>query len=136
MGEILPLRYSLILYENRGKRVPGTRIDLKNVRDYKPYSGVDSCSRTHDLAYEAIGKRKDLSKAERAKLIHQADEEALKCYDKYKGDKTYNLAKLGIQGKLDIESILSALRGEESTFYGGKRGCSCLLCKKLKCPYC
>ena len=100
---------------------PGTRIDLKEVRDFPPYNEVDACSKTHDLDYVDIKDRKTkgiITKEQASKEIMDADRKAIECYDKHPSDWGYSAAKAGIRGKLGIESLYSFLKGKPSTFYG------------------
>lgn len=110
---------------------PGTRIDISNVRNYPPHDGIDSCSRQHDIEYDNIGKS-NLSKQEKARKIQEADRKAISCYEQYPNEKPYRLAKLGLKGKLGAEQLLSSLKGEPSTFYGGRFDRS--LDKRLRDP--
>ncbi len=83
---------------------PGTRIDLPEVRNFKPYNEVDSVCKQHDIAYhDASGK------PNKAELIRQADKEMLKELEKYKDVAGSTLAKLAIQGKIGAENLLPSL---------------------------
>ena len=98
---------------------PGTRIDLPEVLNFKPYNNIDACSRQHDIDYN---NTKGLSGIERQRAIRKADEVVLNCYDKFPNDSGYSLAKAGIKGKMVAEnvapSLVKAVAGEE--YQGGK----------------
>lgn len=98
---------------------PGTRMDLKEVRDFPPYNGIDACSKTHDIQYGDIKHNQTLTKEQKAKAIMNADREAIECYNMHKNEYGYGPAKLGISGKLGVETLLSMLKGKPSTLYGG-----------------
>lgn len=103
---------------------PGTRMDLKEVREHKPYNGIDACSKQHDLDYEEIKKgtyrgRQTSTKEEKSKAIMDADREAIECYNKHQNEYGYTAAKAGISGKLKLETLLSMLKGKPTTLYGG-----------------
>ena len=86
---------------------PGTRIDLPEVRNHKPYNGIDACSKVHDIEFNEIFKM-PLGK-ERSEKIRQADRKVLACYDKYPNDSGYRLGKLGINSKIKIEDLSPAI---------------------------
>ena len=86
---------------------PGTRIDLPEVRNFKPYNGIDACSKIHDFQFDKIFKM-PLGKA-RSEAIRKADIEAIKCYNKHPNDKGYLLAKTGINSKMTLEDISPAI---------------------------
>ena len=98
---------------------PGTRIDLAEVQNYKPYNGIDNCSRTHDLDYY---NARHLKGADRALAVKKADEVAVACYDRNKNDSGYTAARAGISGKLMVENAYSAIKGKPSVLYGGSGG--------------
>lgn len=82
---------------------PGTRVDLKEVRDYPPYNNIDACSRKHDEDYvEAV----ELPDKERIAAINKADKEVIKCYDKYPKENGYNVSKMGINSKMSLAKVL------------------------------
>ncbi len=98
---------------------PGTRIDLAAVRNFPPYNNIDKCSREHDLAYDRIKNDTSLSKETKAEAIMTADKDAIKCYDETPKEYGHDAAKLGISGKLGLETLLSILKGKATTVYGG-----------------
>lgn len=77
---------------------PGTRIDLPEVSNYPPYNDIDNCSRIHDIEYEQYRGQPD--------KIRKADEDAIKCYNKYPDQNGYLVAKSGINGKMALENVL------------------------------
>ena len=93
---------------------PGTRIDLKSVRDGEPYDRIDSVCKQHDIDYyDAQGK------PDKEKLIRKADRKMLDSLEKYKNDKGYNLAKLAIAGKVKAENLLgNILKNRFSEHFG------------------
>jgi len=99
---------------------PGTRIDLPEVRNFKPYNGIDACSKQHDLDYSATSQ---LSGESKKRAIRAADIKVLECYDKHKSDSGYSLAKAGISGKMLAEkyvpNVVEKVAGPEYT--GGKK---------------
>ena len=98
---------------------PGTRMDLEQVRNFKPFNDIDACSKQHDMDYETA---KTIPEGpERARFIQAADSAALDCYDENRGEHGYLFAKAGIGVKFQAEKMLSMLRKEPSVFYGGKR---------------
>jgi len=100
-GKARPLEGDELHYGCMNYLGPFTEIDKYG--NYPPYNDVDNCARNHDLAYnEAFQK----PKAEREKEVREADEIFLKCIEKYKGEEGYNIGKLGIQGKINIEDLL------------------------------
>lgn len=82
---------------------PGTRVDLEKVRNYPPYNDIDACSRQHDLDYE---RAVELPDKERIDAINKADEDVIKCYNKYPKENGYNVAKLGINSKMKLAKVL------------------------------
>lgn len=96
---------------------PGTRIDKYG--DFPPFNDIDNCSRTHDFDYAASDKESDPKK--RAAMIRQADEEAIKCYNKYPNENGYTAAKLGINGKMKFENVFPII-AKSIIPYSGK-GC-------------
>jgi hypothetical protein len=98
---------------------PGTRIDLKEVQDYKPYNEIDNCSRNHDLDYlEADGMTDPVQKAH---AIRIADEKAITCYDRYPNVSGYAQAKAGIRSKMHFEDnkhLRSAIKKVAPNYYG------------------
>ena len=90
---------------------PGTKIGLKEVRDFPPYNNVDACAKKHDLAYYEASKLP--TQQERDSAVRKADEEFLKDIEKFKnvdGEKIYYEAgKRGIEGKIKIEDLLPIL---------------------------
>lgn len=105
-----PIRYlkeGEIHAMNHGFTGPGTRIDLPEVRNHKPYNNIDACSKVHDIEFNEIFKM-PLGK-ERSEKIRQADRKVLECYDKYPNDSGYTLAKLGINSKIKLEDLSPAI---------------------------
>ena len=105
-GNTKPIRYlkeGEIHVPLHGFTGPGTRIDLPEVRNFKPYNNIDACSKTHDLAFEKLFKM-PLGK-ERSEGIRKADKEALECYSKYPSEAGYQLAYNGINSKIALENI-------------------------------
>ena len=97
---------------------PGTRMDL--YPDYKPFNNIDNCSRMHDLAYYNIGKDLNsgkISKTDAAKLVHQADIDAINCYNQFPNEDGYQAAVTGISSKYIGEQIYSEYKGEPSVLY-------------------
>lgn len=99
---------------------PHTRIDLPEVRNFKPYNGIDACSKQHDLDYN---NTKDLAGIEKKRAIRKADIEVLACYEKHQKDSGYTVAKTGIKSKMLAEGLVPDLvekiAGPEYT--GGKK---------------
>lgn len=118
------LEYGELHYPCHNFSGPGTRTDLSNVVNYEPFNDIDACSKKHDLDYM---KSKEISDPnERAKFIHQADLDAIECYDKFPNESGYKWSRLGILGKYNAEQLLSQMKGTPSVFYGGK----CRYCKR------
>ena len=115
---LLPGEYHPLCQNYTG---PGTRMDLPEVRNFKPYpGGIDECSRIHDESYYNLSKT-NLSKEQKALKIHQSDLDALKCYSKHKNDKPYyQLSSTGIGAKYLAEQAKSIIEGKPGVFYGGK----------------
>lgn len=82
---------------------PGTRMDLPEVRNHKPYNEIDACSKVHDIEFDRIFKMPQ-GKA-RKEAIRKADREALECYNKHKNVQGYKLAHGGINSKITLEDI-------------------------------
>ena len=83
-GDNRPIRYlkeNEIHLPNHNFTGPGTRIDLPEVRNFKPYNNIDACSKVHDIEFNEIFKM-PLGK-ERSEKIREADRKVLACYDKY-----------------------------------------------------
>ena len=99
---------------------PGTRLDLPEVRNFKPYDGVDACSKKHDLEYNRI-QHLNVSPDEKARLVQKADDDAITCYDRHPNDEAYSLARAGIDFKRNAEKLYSIVKGKPSVFYGGRR---------------
>lgn len=95
---------------------PGTRMDLKEVRDMKPYNNIDACSKIHDEEYESI---KELPLSQRPTAVIESDKKAVECYDKFPSEYGHDLAKTAIKGKITLESLLSLLHGQNKILYGG-----------------
>ncbi len=94
---------------------PGTRIDLPEVRNFKPYNNIDACSRQHDIDY--FNSNKD------PKKIKEADEKVLQCYDKYPNENGYKIAKLGIKSKTKLENTFSkSMKSIIGKYYGSTSG--------------
>jgi hypothetical protein len=97
---------------------PGTRLDLAEVRNAKPFNLVDEASRIHDFAYEDAKKIKDLRK--RALAIQEADRIFINTVSKIQGNEPYkSLGLAGIGGKFGIEQLLSVLKNAPTVVYGG-----------------
>lgn len=127
-GKSRPLELGELHFGCHNWSGPGTVIN-DSTRNFKPYNDIDNCSKTHDLDYEKIGKS-NMNKEEKALAVRKADEDAIACYDRYRDENGYLAAKLGIQGKLTAEKILSEIKGKPSVFYGGKRKKSFKILKK------
>ena len=88
---------------------PGTRMDLKSVRDKQPINSIDDCAKTHDQAYYAIFKAlndKVVTKEEAQKLIRSADKAILQCFeDSKKEPGYYEAGKAGIMAKMALEKV-------------------------------
>lgn len=97
---------------------PGTRIDLEYVRNYAPYNDIDACSKEHDLAYLEASKQSN--PVTKAKMIRDADIKAIACYDKYKKEDGYDLAKLGIENKMKLENFAPGIMKNLTGDYFGK----------------
>jgi len=82
---------------------PGTRVDLKHIRDFPPFNNIDACSKQHDLDYV---KAVELPDKERIDAINKADREAITCYNKYPKEDGYTAANLGINSKLTLAKVL------------------------------
>lgn len=99
---------------------PGTRMDLKRVRDHEPYNTVDACAKTHDIIYSEIFKgliTKKIKKNEAEKMIRQADEEILRCFEESKKESGYYRAgKTGITAKLILENTLGKIPSLKKLF--------------------
>lgn len=109
--QLLPGEYHYGCHNFTG---PGTRIDLPQVLNYAPYNDIDACSRQHDIDYSnAQGN---------PHLIREADKKVLQCYDKYPNENGYNVAKLGINAKMNIENALPLLVKSVAPNYFGQ-GC-------------
>lgn len=113
-----PIRYlkeNEIHVMNHNFTGPQTRIDLPEVRNFKPYNNIDACSKIHDLEFHEIFKM-PLGK-ERSEKIREADRKVLACYDKYPNESGYTLAKLGINSKIRLEdlspTIFDKIMGED-----------------------
>lgn len=92
---------------------PGTRID--KFPDYPPYNNIDACSRQHDIAYSQNQGNPE--------AIRKADEEAIKCYDKYSNESGYYAAKHGINSKMKLENAMPFLvKSIAGPSYFGKKG--------------
>lgn len=96
---------------------PGTRIDIPEVRNAKPYNAVDALARQHDIDYENAGK---LSTADaRARAIHQADLTFIREVNKVADNEPYKTASLlGISGKYGLEQLYSLFKRKPSVLYG------------------
>lgn len=91
---------------------PGTRIDLPEVLNYKPYNNIDACSKQHDIDYTNANGDPN--------LIREADKKAIICYDKYKNESGYTAARNGINNKMKIENIMPQLVRSVAPGYSGK----------------
>lgn len=97
---------------------PGTKIQLENVRMMKPYNNIDACAKVHDLAYNKAFHMTD--RRAREKAVRLADEEVLKCFDKYKNEEPYySIGKAGIKSKMLLENYASPIaRSVTGNYYG------------------
>ena len=105
-----PIRYlkeGEIHVMNHSFTGPGTRIDLPEVRNFKPYNGIDACSKVHDIEFNEIFKM-PLGR-ERSEKIREADRKVLACYDKHPNDSGFTLAKAGINSKIKLEDLSPAI---------------------------
>ena len=109
---------------------PGTRLNYNLKNNIKPVSGVDRCSKKHDIQYHEYFNIKN--KDEREKKIREADKEALKCYDKYKNDKAYKLARNGIFNKTRLEDVSPSMAKKMLGLYKG----GCQTCQSGGCSSC
>ncbi len=123
---------------------PGTRIDLPEVANYTPYNSIDACSRAHDIAY---GEYKN-----NPEKIREADEEAIRCYNKYPNESGYTASTLGINGKMALENVFPLILKSIAAPYSGKgwgdfnnadfqyghfmRGSGCEQCRATGCLRC
>lgn len=105
---------------------PGTRIDLNEVKNFKPYNDIDACSKQHDIDYLNASELPDDL---RMKKIRSADKKVIECYDQFKNESGYNPAKLGINSKMSFENSLPILTKSIIPNYVGKGGCD-------NYPYC
>jgi hypothetical protein len=108
---------------------PGTRIDLPEVRAYKPYNAIDACSKQHDLDYLAAAS---LTGEAKARAIMAADVKDLACYDRHKDVSGYAAAKAGIKIKNVAENAVSRVAGKPTVLYGGRKKKKAV--KKMKLP--
>lgn len=86
----------------------GPLTNLKKYRNFPPYNNIDACSREHDLDYEEAFEYPEGSE-ERRKLIREADNEVMECYDRYKNEDGYRIAKMGVNLKTKVEDVSPAL---------------------------
>lgn len=87
---------------------PGTRIDLKKVREFPPYNNVDAQAKKHDLAYYKASFLPTYE--ERSEAVREADKQFLKDIEPYKNEEPYYTAgKKGIEGKIRFENLLPIL---------------------------
>jgi hypothetical protein len=117
-GRARPLESGEYHYGCHNYTGPGTRIDL--YPDYPPYNNIDRCSQSHDLAYQAIRKKLDsgaINDEQAATMVHQADSDAIACYNQYPNEDGYQQAMLGLSGKFLSEKLASKLRGRDSVIY-------------------
>lgn len=99
---------------------PGTRIELKNVRDMKPYNNIDACAKIHDLEYERAFKIEDpiLRESE----IRKADNKVQKCFDKFPNEEPYySIGKAGIGTKMKTEDLIPIVSKSISGRYFGSK---------------
>ncbi len=83
---------------------PGTRMDLADVRNTKPYNGPDSVCKQHDIDYMEANNK---TGGDREKAIRDADIKMLKDLEKYKNEEPYySLARLAISSKNTLEDYL------------------------------
>ena len=100
---------------------PGTRIDLKSVRDTKPYNKSDACAKQHDLDYLASDKLKG---KEKAKAIRKADDKIIDCIKKTGENNIYSkLGLAGIESKMKMEDLIPMLMKKIAPdYFGGYYG--------------
>ncbi len=113
---LYPGEYHIPLHNFTG---PGTRMDLKEVREFPPYNDIDKCSMIHDNEYEEIKNLSKKSSKDKANLIKESDKEVIRCYDTHPDQYGYKLARDSISTKMSIEKMLSHLLGKSSILYGG-----------------
>lgn len=92
---------------------------MEEVRNTKPYNNIDACSKQHDLDYLEASKEKDPEK--KAKLIRQADDKVINCYNKHSSENGYTAAKLGIGSKISLEDWIPMLIKAIAPNYFGKK---------------
>lgn len=110
-GKARPLESGEFHYGCHNYTGPGTRIH--EYSNYPPYNNIDNCSRQHDLDYS--NAKND------PYLIRKADEDVLKCYDKYPNENGYKVAKLGINSKMKLEDVLPFVSKSIAPSYFGKK---------------
>jgi hypothetical protein len=79
---------------------PGTKVERSDVRNYPPYNDIDNICRIHDLSYT-----KAKGKANKSKLIREADKKMLEDLENYKDQEGYSAAKAAINLKTAAEGI-------------------------------
>lgn len=86
---------------------PGTRIDIPEVANYKPYNNIDACSKVHDFEYNNI---KNIDGADNKKrAVRFSDEKVIDCYDKYPREQAHDSAKFFIKNKINLENFSPSL---------------------------
>lgn len=99
---------------------PGTRVDLKEVREYPPYNDIDACSRGHDFDYM---KAVELPEGERQKAIIEADKKVIECYKKFPDQNGAKVSQMGINSKMKLDQVLpivsKSIFGKISAAKGG-----------------
>lgn len=98
---------------------PGTNYTARVKRGDKPLNEIDKCSMVHDKAYVDIDTHgRTLTKRERAKRVHVADAEVLKCYERHKHADGFKFAHSAIRAKHKTELYLSKKKGYPVALYG------------------
>lgn len=120
-----PIRYlkdGEIHLPNHNFTGPGTRVDLPEVRHFKPYNNIDGCSKIHDLEFDEIFRMPP--GPEREQLIRNADEKVIECYNQFPNESGYNLARMGINSKMGLEdlspTVFDMIMGED--YRGAQHG--------------
>lgn len=118
------LKYGELHYPTSNFMGPGTRIDLKEVRDFPPYDEADACAKKHDLDYlEATQKKKQgkIDDATYSALIRDADIKIMDCFKKAPRTNSTKAGESGIQTKMNLENILPMLVSVLAPDYKGSK---------------
>jgi len=102
-GRARPLKYGELHYGCHNFTGPNTRVDLEEVRNFKPFNNIDACAREHDLSYM---RASELTPLEKVKAIRRADKKFIECIKKFPKEDGYIPAKLGINSKMKVEDVL------------------------------